>query len=69
MQPDVQEIKKELEEIQGLLRRGMTKHEVVLEMVKLINCGRNYPTFEERRTMLLELYRDVFMMISEVERI
>lgn len=51
------------------MHRGMSKHEVAFEMVKLINCGRNYPTFEERRTMLMELYRDVFLMISEIEKL
>ncbi|MFZ2959483.1 MAG: hypothetical protein WA705_21555 [Candidatus Ozemobacteraceae bacterium] len=69
MLPDTLEIKNQLGEIQDLLRRGMSKHEVTLEMVKLINCGRNYPTFEERRTMLMELYRDVFLMISEIDRL
>lgn len=59
----------EMTEIQDQLRKGMSKHEVAFEMVKLINGGRNYPTFEERRTMLMELYRDVFLMMSEVEKL
>ncbi len=68
MANEMTEVRREVREIQELVRRGMSKHEVALEMVKLINGGRNYPTFEERRTMLMQLYRDVFLMMTEVEK-
>ena len=68
MSNETAEVRKEIREVQDMVRRGMSKHEVALEMVKLINGGRNYPTFEERRTMLLQLYRDVYLMMTEVEK-
>ena len=69
MQHELKDLREQLGEIRDMMHRGMSKHEVAFEMVKLINCGRNYPTFEERRTMLMELYRDVFLMISEIEKL
>lgn len=69
MHQELSQIHHTMQEMTDALKRGMTKEEVAFEMVKLINGGRNYPSFEERKEKLMELYKEVYMLMTEVEKL